>query len=376
MEKYDVAIVGGGIIGLAQAWRAASRGLQVALFERDSRASGASIRNFGMIWPIGQNAGEPYETACESAALWRELGEQNVLQVEECGALHLAHREDELAVLQEFVGLQTHQCEMLSAEETCRRSQLANPSGLLGAMWSPTELRADPRIASANIAAWLHSRYSVQFSFGTPVTHVESGNLHCSGGQRVLADRIVICSGSDLRTLYPKVLDQSGLKLCKLQMLKAKVSAAKASAEEPAPHLASGLTLRHYTSFQGCQALETLKQRVAAESPELDEYGIHVMASQFPSGDVILGDSHEYGADIAPFDKSEIDDYMIRELRGLIQLEDWTITQRWHGIYAKHSEKTIFQAEPDPGVFVFVGPGGAGMTMSFGLAERAWKQWD
>jgi phosphonoacetaldehyde hydrolase len=52
-----MAIVGPGVIGLAHAYLAAKSGLKIVVFERDPAAAAASIRNFGMIWPIGQPAG-------------------------------------------------------------------------------------------------------------------------------------------------------------------------------------------------------------------------------------------------------------------------------------------------------------------------------
>ena len=368
---YDVAIIGGGIVGLAQAWMAARRGYKVVVFEKTSIAQGATVRNFGMIWPIGQPAGELYQIANRSREFWLELADADVLDVETCGSIHLAHREDEMRVLQEFVDQQTHAAALISPTEICQRSALVNPEGLLGGMFSATELRVDPRTAAERIRRWLKREFSVQFHFETLITSINGKEVLSSDGQKWNAEKITICSGSDLHTLYPEHFAKSDLVLCKLQMLRSVAQSKPLS--ENIPHIASGLTLRHYESFNGCPSLDLLKQRIKTESPELDKFGIHVMASQFQSGEIILGDSHEYGKDISPFDKIEIDELMIRELKNVIRLDDWKVKEKWHGIYAKHPDLPVYEEQINPIVSLFVGTGGAGMTMSFGLADKYWK---
>ena len=50
------------------------------VIEKSPRAAGASVRNFGMVWPIGQPAGTMLELSLRSRELWLEiLGAPNCL---------------------------------------------------------------------------------------------------------------------------------------------------------------------------------------------------------------------------------------------------------------------------------------------------------
>ena len=103
--EADVAIVGAGILGLAHAYIAAKAGKSVVVFEKNPRAAGASVRNFGMVWPIGQPAGTMLELSLRSREFWLEMLDQANLPRRETGSLHVTYRADEAAVAQEFAEL-------------------------------------------------------------------------------------------------------------------------------------------------------------------------------------------------------------------------------------------------------------------------------
>jgi len=376
MGGERVAIVGAGIVGLAHAWSAAERGHRVTVFERNHVSSGASIRNFGMIWPIGQP--EAFlSMAIQSRQRWLKLAAEANIWINPYGSLHLAHRPDEWEVLQEYAELQRHtqlgnHVKLLDRETALQRSPGINPEGFIGALHCDLELCLNPTEAVRNIPRWLKERFSVEFHFDSTVIEASTGKLRTSSGQTFAFDRIIICSGHDFETLYPKEFREIPMQKCKLQMLR---TAPQPDSWRLASHIASGLTLRHYNSFRCCQSLKALAQRIATETPELDQWGIHVMASQDNYGRIVLGDSHEYGPSPEPFDTEQIEQLILRELRKIIRLPDWTIESRWHGVYAKMPNAVSVAHSPEPGVYLCTGLGGAGMTMSFGVAEDNWQKW-
>jgi FAD dependent oxidoreductase TIGR03364 len=365
-ETFDDAIVGAGVLGLAHAFHLARQGRRVVVFERSARACGASVRNFGMLWPIGQPHGAMREMALRSREFWLEVLPKADLWHEQTGSLHLAYHADEAQVLEEFVGSRESGCELLSARQVIDRSPVVKTQGLVAGMWSATETCVDPRQVIARLPGWLEREFGVHFEFGTAVTAFDRPQV-TAGGEQWQAQRLIVCSGDDFQTLYPETFAGQGFLRCKLQMMRSQSYAGRLKL---GPMLAGGLTLRHYKNFQDCPTLATVKARVARENPAYDQYGVHVMASQNGAGELILGDSHEYDADIEPFDKPEIDRLILDYLHTFLNVPDLEIAARWHGIYAKHPREAYFVAQPAPGATVATCVGGAGMTLSFGLADQ------
>ena len=361
-------MIGGGILGLAHAWTVARRGHSVTLFERGLAASGASIRNFGMIWPIGQPAGEMHQMALRSREIWLDVLNAASLPYHPTGSVHLAYTHDEADVLREFAEIGPaagYVCEWLSAPSVLDRTGAVQPEELKGGLWSATELTVDPRVTIARLPEFLREA-GVATRFGETVTRIDLPRIETgSGGFE--ADAAIVCSGDDFETLFPGVFQTSGLTRCKLQMMR---TAPQPDGWQLGPALAAGLTLRFYKSFQICSSLAPLKKRIAVEKPEYEKYLIHVLVSQTADGAITLGDSHEYGPCVDIFNKTEIDDLILREAETFLRLPDFEIAQRWQGVYSLHPDKPYFEAGPARGVRIVTAPGGSGMTLSFGIAER------
>lgn len=372
--NYDVGVVGAGILGLAHAYHLARRGLKVVVFERHPRAQGASVRNFGMIWPIGQPSGPLYELARRSRDLWLQVLKDSGLWHARSGSLHVAYHEDEEQVLREFAGAAVREgrpCELWTPVQVLARFPAVREPGLRLGLWSPEEIGVDPRQVIAELPGWLTRTSGVAFAFGTRALRYDSPRLVTTEGDWSVR-RLVVCTGADFRELAPEVFAQAGLTPCKLQMMRSRAFGARF---QLGTLLAAGLTLRHYQSFAACPSLPRLIHRLDAEWPEHVRLGIHVLVAQHANGELVIGDSHEYGDAIEPFDKTRIEELILEYLRTFLTVPDLTITARWHGVYVKHPSKPYVVARSGSEMLAVTGVGGAGMTLSFGLAEQTVKDW-
>jgi len=366
--KPSAIVIGAGIVGLATARALAVRGYKVTVIERNQRAVGASIRNFGMVWPIGQPGGEMYERAMLSKRIWKEIGNEAKIWYDEVGSLHVAYQPDEWMVLQELCEIyKERKYRLLNAAETKLQSPSVVTDGLKGSLFSADEMIVDPRVAIGSIADWLTDKFDVQFVFGKTVTEISYPSVSCNK-EVWEADEMYICSGADFETLYPEIYSATPITKCKLQMMRA---VAQPDFHRIGAAICGPLSLLHYNSFKAAASLEALVRRCKAEYAQYIEWGIHVMVSQNQTGELTIGDSHEYGLNPDPFDRQFINQLILDYLKTFVRFKNETITQTWNGVYAKLTNgESFFHHEPEQGVTIINGLGGAGMTLSFGLCEQ------
>lgn len=246
MSSKKAIVIGAGIVGLAMARSLALRGNAVTVFERNQQAVGASVRNFGMIWPIGQPDGPLYERALRSRAIWKQTAQEAGLWLEEAGSLHLAYSQLEMELLEEFAALQPlRPLRIMSAAEVLAVSPAANPNGLLGGLWSADEMIIESRVAIEKLPAFLTARYGVVFYFGKAVTAINYPAV-IAGGKSWFAEEVYVCSGADFETLYPQLFATAPITKCKLQMMRIK---PQPNDWRIGPALCGGLSLTHYKSL-------------------------------------------------------------------------------------------------------------------------------
>ncbi len=365
----DVCVVGAGIVGLAHAFEARRRDLEVVVLERDDRAVGASVRNFGHGFVSAMRDGEGLEIALEARRRWLELGRQAGVDVLEAGSLVVARHDDELEVLGGAARDERRGARLITPEELGRLVPIPT-DGIRGALHATLDVRVDPRHAVARLAALLEQDPGARIIWRAQVQAVEPGRVEADQ-VTVRAPIVLVCPGPAYESL-PAALrpHRDGLTLCRLQMLRV----ATPGARQYGPALLTGLSLLRYPAFTSQPGSERVRARIEAERPELVAAGIHLIVTQLPGGDLIVGDTHDYADTPSPFACEWLDRLVLTEARRLLGADCLDVRERWQGTYPYAPGDPFMVTDPLPGVRVVEVVSGVGMTAALGLAPRVFDE--
>lgn len=363
--RFDLAVVGAGIVGLGHALAAARAGLRVVVIERDLRANGASIRNFGFVTVTGQPRGDVWRLARRSRDIWAEVAPHAGIGVEHRGLLLTLRRPEAVAVAEAFLATEMGEgCELLDAAGLAQRAPEIAPAGGLGALASPHELRVDSPSALPKLAAWLAREHGVVFRFGAAALDVAPPVIETSRGP-ILAERAVVCPGDDFATLFPDRIEAYGVRRCRLTMLRL----ADPGFRWPAGVM-SDLGLTRYRGYADLPEAQALKRRLEAEQGAHLANGVHLIAVQGADGSLVVGDSHHYDDLPHPFAPAEAEALILDEFEQATGLQAPPVEARWTGVYAVCDDRAWLVDAPSDKVRLVMVTSGTGASTGFAIGER------
>lgn len=207
----DLVVLGGGLIGLACAWRAAREGLETIVLDAGPRERASEVAA-GMIAPVGEAIwGEDamLTAALASAAAWPafaaelEAASGRPVPLRRCGALHVGLDRDEAEGLRRMHGLHGElglEAHWLRGAE-CRGLEPGLATTVAGGYEAPGEAEIDPRaLMSALRAVAERAGIRIERDPGAEVL-LDGGavsGVRTAGGSLLRTSRVLAATGARL----------------------------------------------------------------------------------------------------------------------------------------------------------------------------------
>ncbi len=207
-KPCDVVVVGGGIVGLAVAWRARARGLSVTLCEREALPSEGAAAHVaaGMLAPVAEADAQEralLRLGLDSAERWprfaQELQEASGVDVayRRCGTLVVARDRDEAEHVDREIRLREELGVPVARllPSAARRLEPALAPAIRSAFHAPADHAVDPRaVCWALLVAY--RRAGVRVHPRHDVAAVAANGVTLAGGGRIAAGRVVVAAGA------------------------------------------------------------------------------------------------------------------------------------------------------------------------------------
>ncbi|MFF0184132.1 glycine oxidase ThiO [Streptomyces sp. NPDC005244] len=208
-RSSDVLVIGGGIIGLVTAWRAAQRGFGTALVDPEPGGGAAQVAagmlaavtelHYGEETLLGLNLASARRYPDFAAELTEATGQD--LGYRRCGTLAVALDADDRAHLRELHALQSRSgldSEWLTGRE-CRRLEPMLAPGVRGGLRVDGDHQIDPRrLAAALVTACERAGVSIHRTWADRLTVVRdrAAGVVTSDGTELGAGQVVLAGGS------------------------------------------------------------------------------------------------------------------------------------------------------------------------------------
>lgn len=359
-------IVGAGVLGTMHAWMARRAGWSVVLIDRHAEPRGATVRNFGLVWVSGRAPGAELAAALRARELWEQIGGSvEGVGFRPDGSITVVSTVEELKVLEEVAGRSdaVERGFRLLGPAEVRGVNPALRGDFLGGLHCTRDGVVEPREVLPSLRGALAS---ADFTFvgGVTVTEIGSCFVVDGSGTRHDGDAVIVCTGAASDGPLAELVADAPLRRCRLQMMQ-----TAPLGERLTTSVADGDSLRYYPAFD-----TPARERIAPRSGIAERLRIQLLVSQRRSGELTIGDTHDYDEPFS-FDLEEeaYDDLRARAEAALGRSLP-AVLRRWAGVYSQVTDGGIcWRAESFERVWFVTGPGGRGMTLAPAIAEETMR---
>ena len=341
---YDVAIVGGGIVGAACAMECAAAGMKVLVIEADAVGSGATAAGMGHIVVMDDSEAQ-FALTRYSQQLWRALISELPpdVEYESCGTIWVAADEEEMAEVRRkhaYYGARGVPTEILDAPALRAAEPNLRP-GLAGGLLVTEDAVVYPPCA----ARFFFERAQAQGAellLGVRAVEIGPERVRLAGGSERAAALIVNAAGAWSPALTP------GLEVKKRK-----------------GHL---VITDRYPGWVRHQLVE-LGYLKSAHSTTSDSVAFNVQPRK--TGQLLIGSSRQYGAEHKEVDPPMVTRMLQRAFEYMPGLAEMAAIRTWTGFRAATPDKLplIGPSVVDSRIWLATGHEGLGITTSLATGK-------
>jgi glycine/D-amino acid oxidase-like deaminating enzyme len=343
-EPYDVAVIGGGIVGAACCHELASKGLRVCLIEADIIGGGATAAGMGHITAMDDSDAQ-FALTRYSQLLWKQLARRFGPDAEyvECGAIWVAADDFEMAEVERKFGYYTaHDTPVQVLDGGALEMLEPNlRSGLRGGLLVEEDAVVYPPLAARFLVEQAQLKHAADLQFST-VTRLEGDTAELADGGSVRASTFVIAAGTAAAALVPGV--------------------------EVIPRKGHLVITDRYPGFVRRQLIE-LGYLKSAHATQSDSVAFNVQPR--PTGQILIGSSRQFGNDNLAVEAGMLAKMLQRAFEYMPALKKCSGVRSWTGFRAATPDKLplIGPLQTNANVYLATGHEGLGITTALGTAK-------
>ena len=370
LDGQRVVVVGAGVLGTMHALFALARGARVVHLERDLVPSGATVRNFGLIWVSGRAVGRELALAQRARDLWENIAlDVPGIGFRANGSITLVNNLHELQVVEKALlrdDAQARGFELLDRDAVLRRNP-ALQGVFVSGLYCGRDAAVESRSALGALRTFMEQTGRYDYKAGRELVGIEDHGVVDHGGIHHGGDHVILCLGATLSGFAAELFENEPLRKVRLYMAETEPLGRPLTTS-----IANGDSFRYYPGFSAF-ANEFLE----GQSPLAADYAIQLLCQQRLHGGLTIGDTHEPET---PGQFETLDrpmDIVEAAARLLIGPEMPRIERRWSGVYHQLRDPALgevyLRKEVAPGVSAITGAGGRGMTLAPAIAEESFQ---